>query len=65
MSVIHLLHSQLELRAQDGNGGRRLTRGQDFLRLHRHLVQVLLETVELHLDSLCETEEGDNAQSRL
>lgn len=62
MSVIHLLHSELELGAQHRRRGRRLRRGQDVLCLHGHFVQVLLQTVELHLDFLCETEKKKGGQ---
>lgn len=52
VGVIHLLHGEVELGTQDRSRGRRLRCGQDFLRLRRHLVEVLLETLELHLDFL-------------
>lgn len=62
VSVIHLLHSELELGAQHRGRGKRLRRGQDFLGLYGHLVEVLLETLKLHLDFLCETEENQKKQ---
>lgn len=54
MCMIHLLHSEIKLGAQDRSRGRWLRGGQDFLGLHRNFIKVLFEAFKLHLDFLCE-----------
>lgn len=61
MGVIHLLHSEVQLWAQDGSGGSLLGGGQDLFCLRWHLVKVLLETFKLHLDFLLDRRRQQHA----
>lgn len=55
VGLVHLLQSDVQLWAQDWSAGL-LRRGQDLLSFLRHSVQVLLNSVQLHLHFLFEPE---------
>ncbi len=50
--MVHLLHSEVKLWAQDRSRARLLRGGQDLLCPRRYLIKVLLKALQLHLDFL-------------
>lgn len=52
VDVAHLLQGDVQLRAQDGRGAGLLWGGEDHFRLLRHLVQALLNALQLRVDFL-------------